>query len=98
MPPMLRPLRVALPLAFVFATIFTVLPSAQQPPPIGVAAVTVGEGPYTYDTAEQHPLRVVVVTHGLSRPFGVAVLPNGDALVTERGRALRLVRHAGAGH
>jgi glucose/arabinose dehydrogenase len=69
--------------------------SAQQPPPIGVAAVTVGAGPYLFDTAEQHQLRVVVVSKGLVRPFAVAVLPNGDALVTERGKALRIVRGAG---
>ncbi|MGD9902725.1 MAG: PQQ-dependent sugar dehydrogenase [Vicinamibacterales bacterium] len=67
---------------------------AQQPPPIGVAAVTIGTGPYVMDTAEQHPLRVVVVTHGLVHPFAVAVLPTGDALVTERGKALRIVRGA----
>jgi glucose/arabinose dehydrogenase len=68
--------------------------TAQQPPPIGVAAVTVGAGPYLFDTAEQHQLRVVVVSKGLVRPFAVAVLPNGDALVTERGKALRIVRGA----
>jgi glucose/arabinose dehydrogenase len=65
---------------------------AQQPPPIGIAAVSISEGPYLFDTAEQHRLRVVVVAHGLVHPFGVAVLPNGDALVTERGTRLRVVR------
>ncbi|MEP7115933.1 MAG: PQQ-dependent sugar dehydrogenase [Acidobacteriota bacterium] len=68
--------------------------SAQQPPPIGVAAVSIGAGPYVFDSAEQHPLRVVVVARGLVHPFGLALLPNGDALVTERGKALRLVRQA----
>lgn len=67
---------------------------AQQPPPIGVAPVTLTAGPYTFDTAEQHGLRVSVVARGLARPFAVAVLPGGDALVTERGKALRLVRGA----
>lgn len=70
---------------------------AQQPPPIGVAAVTIGAGPYMFDTAEQHQLRVVVVARGLVHPFGVALLPNGDALVTERGKTLRLVRGATGG-
>ena len=69
--------------------------AAQQPPPIGVAAVTIGAGPYLFDTAEQHQLRVVVVARGLSHPFGMAMLPNGDALVTERGKTLRIVRQAG---
>ena len=69
--------------------------AAQQPPPIGVAAVTLGAGPYVFDTAEQHHLRVVVAAKGLVHPFAVAVLPNGDALVTERGKAVRVVRGAG---
>lgn len=67
---------------------------AQQPPTIGVAPVTL-TGTYVFDTAEQHQLRVVVATKGLVHPFAVALLPNGDALVTERGKALRLVRQAG---
>lgn len=68
---------------------------AQQPPPIGVAPVVLSSGPYVFDTAEQHGLRVVVAARGLSRPFAVALLPNGDALVTERGKTVRLVRGAG---
>jgi glucose/arabinose dehydrogenase len=67
---------------------------AQAPPQIGIAPVTVGAGPFTFDTAEQHKLRVTVVARGLSHPFSVAFLPNGDALVTERGKGLRLVRNA----
>ena len=67
---------------------------AQQPPPIGIASVLVGAGPYTFDTAEQHKLRVVVVAKGLVHPFGIALLPNGDALVTERGTRLRVVHNA----
>lgn len=68
--------------------------AAQQPPPIGVAAVTIGAGPYLFDTAEQHQLKVTVVARGLAHPFGLAFLPNGDALITERGKTLRLVRRA----
>ena len=70
-------------------------PVAQQPPPIGVAPVTVTAGPYVFDTAEQHHLRVVVAARGLLHPYGVALLPGGDALVTERGKTLRLVRGVG---
>lgn len=70
-------------------------PFAEQPPPIGVAPVTLTAGPYQFDTAEQHQLRVVVAARGLSHPYGVALLPGGDALVTERGKTLRLVRGAG---
>ena len=69
--------------------------TAQQgQPQIGIAPVTLAATPYTFDTAEQHRLRVVVVVRGLSHPFSAAFLPNGDALVTERGKGLRLVRGA----
>jgi glucose/arabinose dehydrogenase len=66
----------------------------QNQPVIGIAPLTVGAGPHTFDTAEQHKLRVVVVARGLSHPFSLAFLPNGDALVTERGKGLRLVINA----
>lgn len=66
----------------------------QQQPQIGIEPVPVGDGPFVYDTAEQHRLRVVVVARGLVRPFSLAFLPNGDALVTERGTRLRLIRRA----
>ena len=66
----------------------------QQQPQIGIAPVPVGDGPFVYDTAEQHRLRVVVVARGLVRPFSLAFLPNGDALVTARGTRLRLIRNA----
>lgn len=72
--------------------------SAQQPPNIGIAPVTLAESSYVFDTAEQHKIRVTVVVKGLKHPFAVALLPSGDALVSERGADLRLVRNAvGAG-
>lgn len=66
----------------------------QQQPPVGIAPVAVGAGPYVFDTAEQHKIRVVVVASGLNHPFSLAFLPNGDALVTERGLRLRMIRGA----
>ena len=74
--------------------VLTATTVAQQPPALGIAAVAVGPGPYTFDTAEQHTIRVVVVASGLPHPFSLTFLPNGDALVTERGARLRLVRGA----
>jgi glucose/arabinose dehydrogenase len=75
--------------------ILTVAPLAQQgQPQIGIAPVTLSNTPYTFDTAEQHKIRVVVVARGLARPFSLAFLPNGDALITERGARLRIVRGA----
>jgi aldose sugar dehydrogenase len=66
----------------------------QQQPPIGIAPVALGAGPFTYDTAEQHSIKVSVVARGLPHPFSLSFLPNGDALLTERGGRLRLVRGA----
>ena len=81
------------------AATLTVSAIAQQgQPQIGIAPVTLTAGPYTFDTAEQHKIRVVVVARGLVHPFSLAFLPNGDALVTERGTKLGIVRDAaGAG-
>jgi glucose/arabinose dehydrogenase len=42
--------------------------------------------PYTFDTAEQHGIKVSVVVRGLAHPFSLAFLPNGDALVREGAR------------
>jgi glucose/arabinose dehydrogenase len=62
---------------------------AQQPP---VAAL--GDGPWVYDTSERGTrIRVSVVTKGLSHPWSIAWLPNGDALVTERAGRLRIIRN-----
>ena len=67
---------------------------AQQPPNIGIAPVTLTESAYVFDTAEQHKIRVTVVAKGLKHPFAVALLPSGDALVSERGVQLRIVHNA----
>jgi aldose sugar dehydrogenase len=66
--------------------------SAQQPN-IGIAPVALTENSYVFDTAEQHKIRVTVVVRGLRHPFAFALLPNGDALISERGAALRLVHN-----
>ncbi len=68
--------------------------SHAQQPNIGIAPVALAESAYTFDTAEQHRIRVVVVARGLKHPFALALLPNGDALVSERGASLRLVHDA----
>ena len=63
---------------------------AQQP--IGVPVVALGDGPFTLDTAEQHKIRVSVVTRGLSHPWALAFLPDGSMLITERPGRIRIVR------
>jgi glucose/arabinose dehydrogenase len=71
--------------------------SAQQQPDLGPRPVKVADTPYTFDTAEQHGIKVSVVVRGLAHPFSFAFLPNGDALVTERSGGLRVVRNVASG-
>jgi len=88
----------ALPLTALFY--MTALPgmAAQQPQapasqaPIGVPVLPLGAGPFVFDTAEQHKIRVTVVTKGLVHPWALAFLPDGRMLVTERPGRLRIVR------
>ena len=65
---------------------------AQEERPIGVPVPPLGDGPWVFDTAEQHKVRVSVVARGLSHPWAIAFLPDGDMLVTERPGRLRIVR------
>jgi glucose/arabinose dehydrogenase len=51
------------------------------------------EPSYVVKTAD-HDVRVVVLARGMYRPFAFTLLPNGDALVTERNVQVRLVRNA----
>lgn len=67
--------------------------AAQAPAP-GIPPLELTEPSYVFDSAEQHRLRVDVVARGLNHPFALALLPDGDALLSERGGALRLVRNA----
>jgi glucose/arabinose dehydrogenase len=70
----------------------SVLVSAQQRR-VGVDRVQLGDGPWVFDTAEQHKLRVVAVTKGLANPWSLAFLPGGEMLVTERSGQLRIIRN-----
>src|SRR5262245_21768749 len=63
---------------------------AQQQP----AVPPLGDGPWTYDTYERGTgIRVSVVTRGVSHPWSLAFLPDGDMLITERPGRLRIVRN-----
>ncbi len=61
----------------------------------GVAAQQnpLGEGPWYYETtAPALKLKVSVVTRGISNPWGMAFLPNGDILVAEQAGQFRIIR------
>ena len=60
---------------------------------IGVARVPLGDGPWVFDTAEQHKVRVVAVTKGLANPWSLAFPTGGEMLVTERAGRLRIIRN-----
>jgi glucose/arabinose dehydrogenase len=64
----------------------------QQRPAPTIPRAPLGSGPFTFDTAEQHKIRVVVLTKGLSHPWGLSFMPDGNILVTEREGRLRLIR------
>jgi glucose/arabinose dehydrogenase len=79
--------------------------SAQTPPPPPAApappaapragpppTAALGDGPWDIAT-EKGNVHVSVVTKGLDHPWGMAFLPNGDILVTERPGRLRVIRN-----
>ena len=63
------------------------------PPPSGVPRAPLGDGPWTFEAAEQTRLRVSVVTKGLVNPWNLVFLPDGSLLITERPGRLRVVRN-----
>jgi glucose/arabinose dehydrogenase len=62
--------------------------------PIGVQRAPLGDGPFVFDTAEVHKIRVVVMTRELAKPWSLAFLPDGSMLVTELQKGqLRIIRN-----
>jgi glucose/arabinose dehydrogenase len=60
----------------------------------GLPVEPLGDGPWEFPTAEAGTrIEVSVVTRGLSHPWDMAFLPNGDILVTERSGQLRIIRN-----
>jgi glucose/arabinose dehydrogenase len=68
---------------FVMPMLFAVLiPATAQQESIGVPLSPLGTAPFVLDTAEQHKIRVTVVTRGLVHPWSLVFLPDGSMLVT----------------
>ena len=56
----------------ILAAVSVTLAAQQGQPQIGIAPVTLTAGPYSFDTAEQHRLKVSIVARGLAHPFSLA--------------------------
>jgi glucose/arabinose dehydrogenase len=65
---------------------------AQQQPDLGPRPVKVEDTPYTFDTAEQHGIKVSVVVRGLAHPFSFAFLPNGRSSISRTTSSARSSR------
>src|SRR4051812_28922976 len=73
--------------------LFCALLSVRAQQPIGVPVPPLGAGPFVIDTAEQHKIKVTVVTKGLVHPWALAFAPDGSMLISERPGRLRILRN-----
>jgi aldose sugar dehydrogenase len=73
--------------------LFVGLLSVRAQQPIGVPVPPLGAGPFVIDTAEQHKIKVKVVTKGLVHPWALAFAPDGSMLISERPGRLRILRN-----
>jgi glucose/arabinose dehydrogenase len=69
-------------------------PVLAQAPQYAVPMPPLSATPYVFDTAEQHGIKVSVLTKAIARPFAMEFLPDGDLLVAERGGNLRIIHKA----
>jgi aldose sugar dehydrogenase len=76
----------------VFALMLATLSGQTGTPAPAMPPRALPAGPLTIDTAEQGQVKVRVLK-GLSHPWSLAFMPDGNALVTERPGRLRIVRN-----
>ena len=62
------------------------------PPGINWPSPPLPDGPLSIDTGLVRPVKVTIIK-GLNQPWGMAFLPDGGILITERGGTLRIVRN-----
>jgi len=86
-------MRVKKSISWVAALLLATTLSHAAQAPVGVPVPPLGAGPWVIDTAEQHKIRLSVVTKGLSHPWAIAFLPDNTLLITERAGRLRFVRN-----
>jgi aldose sugar dehydrogenase len=67
--------------------------AADAEPAVASNAAVAEEQPLAAPAGATHDVRAVPVVRGLSHPWGMAFLPDGDLLITERSGRLRLVRN-----
>lgn len=81
--------------ALVLAALWARGPEREATPFVaeGIPRVSLPDAPVVYDTAAGQRIRVSVVTAELTYPWGLAFLPDGRVLVTERLGTLRQVRN-----
>jgi len=65
-----------------------------QQPEIGIAPVKLSKNSYVFDTAEQHKIKITVIARDLPPSFSLVFLPDGDALISERGKQVHVLHDA----
>jgi glucose/arabinose dehydrogenase len=76
------------------ALVAATTPAFGQASQSGFPPTDLAGAPFEFPTAEQDGIRVELVATGFGRAFSLAFLPDGDALISERGVGIRLVRNA----